>query len=257
MGKITDFIQKFDIEFNWKQRLLLGGLVLILLVSGFIGGSYAVDQNKNTGDTNVYLKEEACFADEVYISVQSLNVTTTENASETDEDGDALSQYTLNLGLVIEQRHTDWWLNKVKIKPSHFKLKSVNLKARSKMSVFFECLAKETISVMLGGAVEGSINILEETINYAADYTLSSIENAENNKADFKPIKCSDNSFEPFYPHKVDGQTYVELSFPIKKEYLESENLIVLAIDGIFRWEKRIFLITRPESIEEKTVIQS
>ena len=153
---------------------------------------------------------------------------------------------------MIEQRHTDGWLNRVKIKPSCFKLKSVNLKARSKMEIFFECLAKETISVIAGGAIEGSINIIEETINYAADYTLSSIENADNNKVDFKPIKCSKDSFEPFYPHKVDGETNIELSFPIKKEYLESENIIVLAIDDVSHVEKRIFLITRPEPLKNE-----
>lgn len=151
--------------------------------------------------------------------------------------------------MLVEQRHTDGWINKVKIKPSCFKLKSVNLKARSKMAVFIECLAKETISVMIGGAVDGSINIIEETINYAADYTLASIENAENSKVDFKPIKCNKDSFQTFQPYKIDGPTYINLSFQIKDEYLQSDNLIVLAIDDIAHIEKRIFLITRPTTL--------
>lgn len=249
MGKFIDTLEKSEISFPWKYRILLGASS-VLVVVGLILGSYFNDGYKNTGDTNIYLGEEACFADEIYVKVNSINVMSEENdAQNIDEDGDLLSSYTLNLGIAVEQRNKDFWVNKVTVSPSCFKLKSVNLKARSKMAVFFECLAKETLAVMIGGAVDGSINIIEETINYAADYTLASIENAQNNTVDFKPIKCVKDSFESFAPRKVKGQTFVNLSFPIKKEYLESENLIVLAIDDLAHYEKRIFLITRPETI--------
>lgn len=109
------------------------------------------------------------------------------------------------------------------------------------MNIFFDCLAKETLSVLLNGAVGGSINIVEETLNYGSDYTLNSIENAENWKEDFKPIKCNNDSFETFYPYEIDGTTYIELSFPIKQKYLESDNVIVLAIDAVTHIEKRVF----------------
>lgn len=252
MSKIIDFLEKHEIKFDWKTRgVLIGLLVLVLGIAALNTWAYA-DKRKDSGDKNVYLNEEVCFADEIYIAATSINVmTNTEQDGTTDEEGDTLSSYTLNLGIYVEQRHEDFWTNKVKIKPSCFKLKSVNLQAKSKMAVFFECLAKETLSIIIGGAVGGSINIIEETINYIADYTESSIVNASNSAVDFKPIKCDSNSFEPFYPYKNNGKTYVDLSFPIKTEYLESNNLIVLAIDDISHIEKRIFLTTRPSQIVE------
>ena len=242
--------EKGEVTFPIKYRVLLG-VGAATLIGIWLLNSYLGDKYKDTGDTNIYLGEEACFADEIFVSAYSISVSKQESeVASLDEDGDALSQYTLNLGLTVEQRHSDWWTNLVTIKPSCFKLKSVNLKARSKMSVFFECLAKETLSLMIGGAVEGSINIIEETINYAADYTLASIENAQNSQVDFKPIKCDKDSFEPFAPRKIKGKTHIDLSFPIKEEYLESDNLIVLAINDISHSEKRIFLTTRPNPSE-------
>lgn len=248
ISKIIEIIKKFTIELNWKERVLVGSCIALVLGAVIICS--VLPQNKDTEviDKNVYLKEEICYADEVYISVQSINVIESTETDLLDEDGDELSKYILNLGLRIEQRNIDSHVNKVKISPSNFELKSVNINARSKMGVFFECLAKETLSAMLGGALDGSINIIEETINYAADYTLSSIENAENSKVDFKPIKCSTDSFSPFYPYEQEEATYIEISFPIKKEYLESNNIIVLAIDSWTHIEKRIFLIVRPNS---------
>ncbi len=251
MGKLSDIYEKFNINFDKKARIMLGLFLIVIIVLLIVSGTYFSDKNKNSGDTNVYLKEKVCFADEIYFSVDSINITKNDNSNAIDEDGDELSEYTLNLGVLVEQRHTDLWINKVKIKPSCFKLKSVNLKAKTKMEVFFECLAKETFSLMLGGAVGGSINVIDETINYAADYTLASIENVETNKTDFKPIKCSDDSFKDFYPYKVEGTTRLDLSFPIKKEYTESENVIVLTIDNVTHIEKRIFLITRPTMVNE------
>lgn len=40
--------------------------------------------------------------------------------------------------------------------------------------------------------------------------------------------------------------TIVKLSFPIKQEYLDSENIMVLTVDKIDKFEKRIFLMPRP-----------
>ena len=239
-----------DIDFDKNTRIWMG-IAAIAIIGAFVLTSCFNDEYKDSGDKNVYLNEEACFADEVFVKVVSINVMKQESNEEVlDEEGDVLSSYTLNVGLSIEQRHTDWWINRVKIKPPCFKLKSVNLQAKSKMAVFIECLAKETLAIMISGAVEGSINIIEETINYVADYTTSSIENAQNSEVDFKPIKCAADSFEPFKPYKVKGPSSVNLSFPIKQEYLESENLIVLAIDSISHVEKRIFLTTRPATID-------
>ncbi len=248
MGKLKSFFKKCEIKFDKKTQLLLLLLLIVIIVALVLSFVLNANKNNNTekSDNNVYLKEEVCFADEIYFSVDSINVLKTDTNGEIDEDGDELSEYILNLGVNIEQRNVDKHVNKVKISPSCFKLKNVNLKAKSKMSVFLECLAKETLSIIAGGAIGGSINIIEETINYAADYTLSSIENATNSQIDFKPIKCSDDSFDVFYPYQIEGKTHINLSFPIKQDYLESENVIVLAIDDVLHLEKRIFLIVRP-----------
>ena len=53
-----------------------------------------------------------------------------------DEDGDILFEYKLDLGVNVEQRNIDKHISKVEIFPSRFRLKSVNLKSKSKMSVF-------------------------------------------------------------------------------------------------------------------------
>ena len=242
-----------DVSVSRTNRIWIG-IGAVALISAIALSSISAyddkDLNKNSGDTNVYLEEEVCFADEIFIKVNSINVFKDETVDGVDEDGDQLSQYTLSLGVSVEQRNTDGWINKVTIKPTNFSLKSVNLEAKSKMEVFFECLAKETLAIMISTGVEGSINIIEETINYIADYTTASIENAENNSVDFKPIKCKKDAFKKFKPRKFEGPVNMDLNFPIKQEYLESNNLIVLSIDKINRFEKRIFLTTRPEAIK-------
>lgn len=243
--KAVDIYEHHTIELTWKVRI---GIIsfLICFIALWTLSSYVDDQNKNVGDTNVYLNEEACFAGEIFVKVTSLNVDTIES-EEIDSDGDALSSYVMNLGITIEQRHIDFFTNKVKFSPKCFALKSVNLKAKTLMSIFIESLAKATIAAALGAGIEGTINIIDETINFASEYTTESIENAELLNGDFKPIKSADDSFPSFYPYKIQGVTEISLSFPIKQEYLDSKNLIVLAIDDFLHWEKQIFLIVRPD----------
>lgn len=96
------------------------------------------------------------------------------------------------------------------------------------------------------------MNILDDTISFAADYTTEVVNEVTSQKK-FKPIKASKNQFEPFKPKDVDGSKTVQLSFPIKQEYLESENTIVLSIDSWNHLERRIYLITRPQVTNETT----
>ena len=208
-------------------------------------------------DLNVYLNEEVKFADEVFIKVVGLSVDKAEITEyEFDEDGDKLSEYTLNLLISIEQRNTDNYINKITMKSEMFTLKSVNLKAKSKMQVFFNSLATVTLQtslgLLVGGIVEGSLeygvmDAIETGIDFASEYTTKSIENAETLKTDFKPIKATKNQFEPFNPRdNMNEATIVKLSFPIKQEYLDSENIMVLTVNKIDKFEKRIFLMPRP-----------
>ena len=243
--KLLSIHEAHEVKFPIFYRIMLIVLAVVL-VGGLLLKSYFDNVNKDTGDKNVYLNEEVCFGDEVFIKVTSLNVQNQEEI-DTDEDGDILSNYVLNLELQIEQRHTDFWLNKIKISSENFSLKSVNLEAKSNMSVFFENLFQCTLNAMLSGGIDGSINIIDETAGFIKDYTLASIENAERKKTDFKEIKCNKNQFEPFYPYKEKGSKKINLSFPIKQEYLDSKNVIVLAIDQVTHFEKNIFLVTRPE----------
>ena len=114
-----------------------------------------------------------------------------------------------------------------KLKSQMFTLKSINVKSRSKMAFFFEQLANQTINAALSVAIEGSVNILDDTISFAADYTTEVVNEVTSQKK-FKPIKASKNQFEPFKPKDVNGSKTVQLSFPIKQEYLESEHTICL-----------------------------
>ena len=152
----------------------------------------------------------------------------------------------LHLTTNVEQICNDGKPDKVKIEPKNFVLKSVNLTAKSKMSVFFECLFKASVSALVSGAVGGDINVLEETISFIGDYTSESISNAVDSKTKFKNTKAN-NTFEPFYPKERDGATTLDLVFPLKISNLEeTNNIIVLTIDQWNHIERRIFLITRP-----------
>lgn len=230
------------------------GLVTII---GVLILASVLGNNNKPKDLNVYLNEEVCFADEVFIKVVGLSVDKSEiNEVEIDEDGDELSEYILNLLISIEQRNTDNYINKITMKSEMFTLKSVNLKSKSKMQVFFNSLATVTlqtsIGLLIGGAVDGSLeygvmDAIETGIDFASEYTTESIENAKTLKTDFKPIKATKNQFEPFNPRdNMNEATIVKLSFPIKQEYLESKNIMVLTVDKIDKFEKRIFLIPRP-----------
>lgn len=188
-------------------------------------------------DSNIYLGEEVCFAKEVYISVSGINVTKENNS------------YCLNLKADIEQRCEDNKPDKVLIEPKNFVLKSVNLKAKTQMSVFFESLFKATISALVSGAVEGSINVIEETISFVGDYTSESIKAAVDANTKFKNVKAN-NTFDGFYPRDVEGKTTLNITFPIEAKNLEqTNNVIVLTIDQWNHVERRIFLITRPNSV--------
>lgn len=237
-----------EVSFGWKARLISALVVVLLLGTCLINTWYSKSVYTDKKDTNVYLNEEICYAGGIYLKANSISVSKLAEQEDTiDDDGDCLSEYTLNLGLSVERRGGNFWTDTVKIKSQYFSLKSVNLKAKSKMAVFFESLAKETIAAAIGIAIGGSINVIEETINYVSEYTTESIENAANSSVDFKPIKGEKNQFEPFKPQKGHEPYNISLSFPIKQEYLESDNLIVLSIDQWTHFEQRIFLTVRPE----------
>lgn len=233
MGKLLDWHNSHDTKLSWPVRIALIGGVLLIVAALSIKTCFQKDiESESQTDNNVYLNEEICFAKEIYISVLSINVNKWENT------------YLLNLEASIEQRSNDGKLDKVKISPDDFVLKSVNLNSRSPISVFFECLFEATLSAALGGGIEGSINIIDETASFIGDYTIEAISNAVGN-ATFRAKNSS--QFEPFYPRDAERATAIPLSFEVKKEQLEkTTNVIVLAIDQWNHWEKHIFLTERP-----------
>ena len=252
--KFFDIREKFEVVCNNTGLRIIAGVFVAVFVIGAILGAVFLPQTAEKAppeDTNVYLNEEVCFAKDIYIKVVGLSVDTIESeAGEKDSDGDELSPYCLNLTLVIEQRADK--PKATKLESQMFTLKSVNVKSRSKMAIFFEQLAKQTINAALSVAIDGSVNILDDTISFAADYTTEVVNEVTSQKK-FKPIKASKNQFEPFKPKDVDGSKTVQLSFPIKQEYLESEKTIVLSIDSWNHLERRIYLITRPQVTNETT----
>ena len=231
-----------DNKTKWLIRIPCIVLVLAIVLIAVINTITGVKPK----DLNVYLNEEVCFADNVYIKVDKMNVTENDENETSDEDGDILSKYILNLELSIQRRSDKKKNKQIEINPKMFQLKSVNLKSKSKMAVFFESMFKATLSALISGSVEGEISIIEETLGFAEEYISESIENAKTLKTDFKPIRADLNSFEKFNLDNQSEVVYVKLHFPIKQEYLDSDNVIVLAIDTWHNWEKRIFLIPRP-----------
>lgn len=245
--KFFEFYQKHEINFD-KKFIFLGLSIFGLIF--FIASVYTISRKYNEEeyiekDENVYLNEEVCYAGGIYIKASSISVDVIDSQiNEMDEDDDELSKYSLNLGLSIERRSNTKQTKNVRFSVSSFSLKNVNLEAKSKMSVFLECLAKESISLLFG-MTTGSVNLINETINFVGEYTTDSIENAQF-KTDFRKIKCQKNSFEPFELVEMNKIYNVDLRFPIKKEYTESKNIIVLSIDHWNHIEKKIFLTTRP-----------
>ncbi len=221
---------------------IIGFSFLLIMILSFLGiGGYSVSKSNNydviTEDKNVYLNEPIQYAKDVYITVVGINVLG-------EESTEGVVNYTLNLNVEIESKHKQHHIFSAKLADKNFSLKSVNLKSKSKMAVFIEALAKETLNAAVGIAIDGGINVIEETLNYIGNYVEGSIENAEN-KSDFKPIKTT-SKINKFNPCKLKEKKIIELSFPISYEYLESDNPIVLAIDSVAHIEKHIFLTKRP-----------
>ena len=212
-------------------------LGLLLTIGGINTYNYYTNpKDEKKVDSNIYLGEEVCFAKEVYFSTSGINVTKEDNT------------YYLNLVVVVEQRCEDGKPDKVFIKPENFVLKSINLKAKSHMNVFFESLFKATVSALVSGAIGGDINIIEETVSFIGDYTSETIKNAADANTKFKKVKAN-NTFEGFYPREKEGKTALNLTFPIEENNLkQTNNVIVLTIDQWNHIERRIFLITRPEN---------
>lgn len=237
MGKILDFIKKTTIDIPKEVRIAMAGIaILALTIVGINTYNNAINpKDEQNVDSNIYLNEEVCFAKEIYISVTGINVTKEEES------------YILHLTTNIEQKCADSKPDKVIIKPKNFVLKSVNLKAKSQMSVFFEALFKASFSIMVSGAVGGDVNLIEETISFVGDYTTDSIDNAKDANTKFKSVKA-DETFNPFYPRDVEGITTLELTFPISISNLEqTDNIIALTIDQWNHIERRIFLVLRPQ----------
>lgn len=223
--------------------LRFGPLLLILIAFATTALTTYSNTSNDVKDPNVYLDEETCYAGGIYIKANKISVI--QNDEEFDDDGDKLSPYTLRIGVSIQRRGGSFWTGVNKIKSNNFTLKSVNLKSKSKMGVFIESLFKATISAAIDIAL-GDANIIGETLSFVEEYTLESIENAGNSSVDFKPIKCSKGQFKPYKPKDGDEPREHLLEFPIKQEYLESNNLIVLAINQASHIEQRIFLTKRP-----------
>lgn len=225
---------------NGKKVTIIMCSCLLALLLTIVGintyNNYKDPPDEHEVDSNIYLGEEVCFAKEVYISVGGINVTKEENT------------YYLNLETIIEQKCEDNKPDKVFIESKNFVLKSVNLKAKSQMNVFFESLFKATVSALVSGAVGGDINIIEETISFVGDYTSEAIKAAIDENTTFKKVEAN-NTFDGFYPRDIEGKTILNLTFPIEEKNLEqTNNIIVLTIDQWNHVERRIFLIKRPEN---------
>lgn len=225
-------------------------LLVIFVVFGTIKSKCSSEESKAPEDTNVYLGEEVVFGQDYPIKIVGMSVEKIEEQKDIqDEDGDILSPYILNLKINIKQV-SNKKCGDVKFKSEMFTLKNVNIKSKSKMAIFFETLFKTTFEMSLSMAVDGEINIIDTTIGFAQDYLTEVSENIIT-ETKFKPIKASKKQFEEFTFSKIGEEKEVSISFPIKHEYLESENTIVLTIDTLDCLERRIFLIQRPNTSTE------
>lgn len=232
--KIAEAMKSFIIKIPLRWRIgfaviIVGFIVVPVIISTVSNSTTERWENKE----NVYLYEEVEFADEIYIKVIGINVIEAEGI------------YALNLKVNIEQWNTDMNINQQKMRPNMFELRLVDKYALSPMSVFIQSLATATISSMLSGTVIGEINVLEETLGFAANYVTGLIENATSGKD--RTIASNEDAFEPYYPYLQNGvSNTVELSFALNDDFLNSNKTMVLSIDdGLKRVQKNIFLVLR------------
>ncbi|ABX81867.1 InlB B-repeat-containing protein [Acholeplasma laidlawii] len=238
---IQKFVELITIKIPMSIRILFG--VIILAIVGIAIYNSITNQNPPTNnpplveeydENNNFLYEEFVFADEIFMKVVGINAVETED-----------EKYMLNLSIRVEQWNTDINVNQQDIKSEYFELRLVDMYARSNMSIFMEALANATFSAMLSGAIGGDINVIEETLGFAEDYITGSIENAVSNKN--KVIKGDPNQFETFEPYRNNGvSSFIELSFLLTDEFLNSTQVMVLSIDTWDRIEQNVFLILRP-----------
>lgn len=235
LEKIADFWDSVTLKVPKEIRILLGILLLVIIgfavASSFFGSD---DEEIIDVDENVYLYEEVVFAGEIYIKCIGINAI--------ESDG----IYTLNLRLRVEQVNVDGNPTNQEIKPELFKLKLVDQEAKSPMSVFVESLARATVSVIASGAIGGDINVIEETVGFAADYVEGVITNSSSGEEAISPLP---GQFDEFFPSDDLGNVnMVDLSFELTDGFLTSTKTMVLSMDALDRWEKNIFLVLRPNT---------
>ncbi len=247
--KICACIEKHNVEFPLVYRILIGGLIIAFLGFLLIQSKCSPEKKQKPEDTNVYLNESVVFGTDYELKVVGMSVDKDDNADGIkDEENDELSAYTLNLTIQIKKISNKKW-TKVVFSSNMFKLKSVNLSSKSPMSVFFETLAQKTIEAAFSIAFDGGINVIEETVGLVGDYTTSVVEELSDNEK-MKPIKAAKNQFQPFKMKRKGEEKTIKVSFPIKRQYVNSNNTIVMTIDRTNCWERRVFLILRPKSTE-------
>ena len=247
---LASFIDKCSVKFDGLHRVFMAivgaGIFLIILLSTFFGKMLPqASESEAPKDTNVYLGEEVCYAKDIYIKVVGINVI--EN-----DDPDSECRYYLNLTLDIEQRAEEK-PSGTKIGPKNFELRAINQKAKGKLRIFFETLAQSTFETMLSIPFEGEVNVIEETLNLALDYSATVVDDVQTNKK-LDPIKLDQLSFDSFYPKDETSVRRLTMVFPITDEYLETDYTLVLSIDAVNHRERRIFLTVRPiaQEAEEK-----
>ncbi len=217
-----------------KTTRLCGGLILGLVLVFVAANTLKSCSNDCEEDKNTYLGEETCFAGEIYFKAIGISALLNENDS-----------ITLNLEMAAEQRHSDAYLNRVKIQPNLFRLKCIDLDAKNPMSVFFLSLVKATLSTATGALIDGSINTIDCVVEFATTYLEDGIENATKNADGFLPLD-SISSFEPIELWKMDKAVTFDLSFNLTKEDMETTKIIALSIDDAFHFERHILLVKRP-----------
>ena len=198
LDKVCDCINKHDVEFPWIYRIMIGVLLVVIIGGSLLMSKCSPEKAQAPEDTNVYLNEVVSFGTDYEIKVVGMSVDKDEAKDGTlDDDEEELSSYTLNLTIDIKEVSKKKW-TKVKFGSDMFTLKSVNLGSKSLMAVFFETLAQKTLEAALSIAIDGGINIIEDTIGLAGDYTTSVVEELTDNDK-MKPIKATKNQFESFY----------------------------------------------------------
>ena len=195
-------------------------------------------ESERVKDNNVYLFEEARFADEVFFTVKQMEIV--EEPS-----------FALLLTIDVEQRN-GLYVNRIDVTSDMFTIKTTNNAANMAVGALYSSVVQAGIEAGIGaifgdmdGAIEAFLSVVGNYIDYIPDIVEEALSSFE--------IKASNGQFDTFRPREIEGVTEITVRFDFTEEQLRTDKMLILEIndgkENSGHRKSRIFLIPRPRAI--------